>query len=978
MKRLLDPWNSNKRPSKSFSFTDWGPPPHIIPVPVNGYGTISLQSLADSYTESEASYGPSMVIGLGDSGIRVLEQWLAQVAEVSPSSLALFRVLAISTHPLNVKRPYGIELRQLVLEKGSVIKGGNTQNRRFAVFSQFRDATTFRQFHEWAQGSLLSLPHGIQAFILASAEEPEISLVGPVLQVLRLLPGDTNPYLNVTVLLALYANQANKGISSGESYSALREIGRFTFGGLHKMPEMPGMKGTVVRSALIDHLLLFDEERYGREVGFSTTELKKNPSQAISESLFAFCHPSARPFWENLLTDAGTSGKYRHEAHEPVADSVGIRTIYVPLSEIQDYLAIRLARAVIFGEAEQDVRYQFTSPTGIPVANDNRAELFARSWLIDKGPNTHPIFEWIWTIQRPQDLRSLPDFSYDFKELYGAKVSHAILRFLSDPGELDGLPTASLVVKKQEERFSMLLDWAQQLRLDTEEILNRQRLIDMLAKWKMTANVLGKSLSNWQHVLSRSAIISAPEEKETSWPENRESSAWNSDINLQSDWSDFKVNNEGGSSAIHHETLPAFLNYAQTEAKNKLLASARDRIRMSFTEDAQDLLREVDLYYSDTVRPELSHYGLNISPTYKSMRERLAWWIKLEPSREPELLLVCWPGNMGVEAGAPPPVSACFSCFDIEKLANALMDLAVICLHGIKDDLTGVWFRNRIKRVAPELQQSSEEVFLNYDPNFSNSSSNPERRRYYLVAHNKSLTGEFRKVVFPNRMPFELNELEGGDPARFTSIAIRTGIPFSSINRLREWYASYNHLERYHLFPQEQLAAKYEALALRKLGLKALFPPDLTLLLADGQLVTLFCQALICRMISLQSDETGQLRHWALQPVGDFAPLPLTDNPSEGLIDAFRRFTLELPNDPHSQYNPHNHFHSNQRKVFLKSLRIEAEEIRRKDFKKLQDDFNQGILAEWKARGEHDALAHAFSIILELELGEPVWSGWPG
>jgi hypothetical protein len=167
----------------------------------------------------------------------------------------------------------------------------------------------------------------------------------------------------------------------------------------------------------------------------------------------------------------------------------------------------------------------------------------------------------------------------------------------------------------------------------------------------------------------------------------------------------------------------------------------------------------------------------------------------------------------------------------------------------------------------------------------------------------------------------------------------------------------------------------YEDLIARSLGEKIVLSPDFILALTDGQLVTLFCQALFCKLIRVENSDERHSPFWQVQALQKFAPLELASVSATGLFDAFRAFTLELPNDLNVELNPTRHFHGGRRSEFLASLQNEIHSIRRGEkFKSLQVEFKNGVLAEWKSRS--DLLSRSFAALLQVELEEPVWEGW--
>ncbi len=946
---------NNQSGNEKSPFKKWGSPSsQMIPVPAGRPEIFPLSGLsADSHSLS-ANLGPSIVIGLGDTGALALCQWLEQTAHYENGSFDNVHVLSLSVSNQKPLPQRWLHVRQIAFAEGNSDKNLNP-------LDAFRQAAFIRRFREWLRSALVNM-RDIQVFIVASAAEPEISLLGPILQILRASPDSSiSPYLNITALLSLSSAKLGGGIPQGESYAALREISRFTFSGWHKTMELPGRKENVIRSALLDHLFLFDENIFRVQ---SDNAFDSGLGQALSEALFFLNHPSSKEFWGMLRNDA--AGQFRQEYHQPVAHTMGIKTFFVPLIEMQSYLAARLAHAVLFGEHPQDVMRQLIPPQSASSVDTVSVEALARRWLIDNGPGAHPVFEWLWNVQVPNELVT-PDVTVLYNDLYAVKVSHCLAKFLNEPGDGGKFKTAAFVLRTHAQRFEKILS-----SLDNNQSLRQDNFSHMLRHWKKASEYLEKSLGKWWEVFTPSSIEDA-----TLTPSDQNSFKGVTNTRLRLDWQ--KATQDGSVPLLAPEqTISDLLRKEKEKTKKNLEQVAGGKVRFALTHNTQAHIEEVEKYYKDTVRPEMSHLGMQVGNAFKWVRNRLSWWVRLEPSQEPELLLVCWPSNVDVETDAKPSSEYCYFYEDKQKIVDAVILLASTQISGMTEDLTGAWYTRRLEDAAVGLRDKTEEVFLSYDENIVSDYVNADRRRYYLVGKNKELTGRFIKPIFPYRTPAEVNELDGNDPTRFTVLTTRLNIPFSAIRDINKWYEAYNHLMHLHTYPQERLATVYEDLIVRRLGEKILLSPDFVLTLTDGQLVTLFCQALFCKLIRVENNDAKRSPHWQVQSLGVFASLDLAPVSANGLLDAFRAFTLDLPNDPNVELNPANHFYSGRRNDFLKTLHAEVRSIRRSEnFKSLQTEFNNGILADWEKKSERgDLLFRSFVALLKVELEEPVWEGW--
>ncbi len=929
----------NQPKNEKSPFEGWVDPPKVSEIPA---GRVAITSLPAGNQSMSAALGPSIVIGLGATGHAVLNQWLEQMTHYESGAFVHVRILSLSVENRQPLPDVAAQTHQIVF--GNSVKGGH-------CLDAFLEAAVLRKFYDWLRIALLAM-RDAQVLIVGSLEDPEIHLLGVVLQILRSFP-DSKPhsFLNIIALLSLSSVKKNQGISTGERYAALREAGRFTFSGLHKTFNLPVSNDSTFQSALLDHLFLFDESAFD-----AATEFNKGLGQALSETLFFLNHPASKPFWETLKTDNG--GELRRRHHQPFAQTMGIKTFFIPIAEIQSYLALRLSYAVLFGERRaQDAADQFVSQQKSSRIDPSYVEATARRWLVDGGVGYHPVFQWLWTFH-PSNQSALPEIHTGYHDLYSFKVSHSLVKFLNEPSPDNRLEIAELAIHLHVQHFEKLLTVLSTLASAQPFLL--EELKDMLRVWKKAAEGLQDALGQW-----RKSFLVDP----STPPANQEKLSNSSLSQISLNWKTAQQASDNTTAG----TIQSMIQRRLRTAEKTLLSVTGDKVRFTLTYDANAPLGEVENYYADSIRPELSHLGLPVGAAFRAVRNRLEWWIRLIPSRAPELLVVCWHGNATATSGQPNP-EYCYSYNDKQKLVDAIVNFAATQSGGY-DDLTGEWYTRSLRRSAAVVHGKTEEVFLRYDENIS-SKLTGDRRNYYLVGKDKVITGNFLKDMFPLRLPSDVKELDGYDPTRFTVMASRFSIPISALHDVNQWYDSYNHFSGFHASAQERIAAIYEDRIFREQGTKILFTPDFVLMLFDSQLITLFCQALFCKIIRLQNKGMGNPPAWQVSPLTGFDALDLeTPSSPDGLLEAFRKFVLEMPNDPALTLNPSRHFHLNRRPSFLSALLKETRAMRGGDkFKALQNEFKNGILAEWQKR--NDPFSASFAALLQIELIEPVWEGW--
>lgn len=971
LRTLFEPLRSARDAQRKFE--NWPPPPPIKPVPAGKSGILSIPGLPADSKPDEHKYGPAIIIALGGTGEITLRQWLDKLAQDPAGPQSGLRILLITNQAVQAFPNGMVKVRLLGLERAPVtmtISRAALRTRRAEMSELFQQVINYKRFHEWLQDNLTDLYGEIQVFVVGSLAEPIIGVLGDVLQILRTLPKSLvrpNPFASITALLAL--NSPLPGaLSKEEVFAAQREIGRFTFNGPHVMATSFGIS-PVIRTALLDHLF-FIENSAASHSGANQSDFETG--QAIAETIFTLTHPSARPIWENLSNDLPQSGELRRETHQAVSHSLGIATLFVPLDVIQNYIAARLAYAAVFGEradALEGLIHQGTPSEDL----QKEARLIARRLLLD-GPCKHPLFEWLWEANGPADLLTVPALSRDYIAVFQAQLSHGLVNFLNNtPADLNHLHAA---LEYLNDHLLHMNEWFRQAKVPNADAPERLTFQFLLNKWRETVQHFINAIQDWQQVFGSTV----GEFDETSGSEQH--ADWRKGKSTPADWraqmtSPASQVSGPVTSPQQPENLSGFLQKTQQAAERTIVELSKGRICRAVASDPTGDLKELEDYYTGTIRPELSRYIKENSVAFTGVHECLGWWVSLAPNRSPELLLVCWPSSVSGDQEEPPS-EACFKPDDIERLGQALLRLGWTQAQMRAADLTGPWFRKRIGKMADFLRRAAK-AFISYDDNRVAALTTAATRRSYLISYDPLLNRDYLQDVFPNTPRFELNELSGGEPFRFTALTLRLNIPLDAIIPIRQAYEIYREKsqEPLHLYSQEANAVLYERYIWKNGRMKILLPPELVTSLAEHQLVTLFCQAVFCKVIDIAHDKNGQDPHWTVASVGNFARLPLKPANKDGLLQAFCCFALELPNNPEVELNQANHFHSTRRKEYISTLtKVVKERSFQPGIKTYREKFRKKTLTEWQQRGESDLLAKAFAYLLSSELDEPLWRGW--
>lgn len=965
-------------------YTSWPPPPLIKPLRSRAE---NLTPAANTLIEDseEIPYPPTLVIALGKTGEQVLRLIAQKISQNTTSGSAAIRALLISDGLVSDFPSSGRQIRVLELQQPDTLyipKNTPTCERAKPVVL-FQQVYNYKRYQDWLQENLLDLGTGIQVFFTGSLADPTTGIIGDALQILRHFPqnlGRANLFNRVCVFLTTDSTNTVT-LPEEERFAAAREIGRFTFSGPHRMNTTFGYSN-VVESALLDYFFLVDNTLPS---GFSR-QGKIDPAQLLAEALFSMIHPSAASLWENLLNDLRFSASIREESHQAVVHSVGVATLYIPLQQIRRYLAARLGYAALFGERK-------SKDEGLLSLKDSieQPERIARQWLLQGGSH-HPVFEWLLGLSSSADFNQIPDLDQEYDMAFASQMAHGLHTWLNRDGT--SLPLTLQGLKWLNAHLARCQEWLEKGK--TSHTDAAKKLQTRLKNWQQTVQAFSAELEKWKDALLASSPKDIPATTEvgsSDWRNWRTSSTHkltDTSSSTSTNWRNWR-SSENAVSSQETPTVPTtassvlmMLHQRRAEAEADLRAASNDRIYRSALIEKEEDLAELEKYYSDTVRPELSSADREPSPVFTRVRQRLEWWIRLPDPHSPQILLVCWPASAYGQAF--PPENYCFRPEQKQALVDAILQLSLSQTNSLEADLTTKWFGSRVRSQIDFLRRA-EDAYLRYDHNIASKYKDAATRRSYLISHDKTLSLALLHDVFPETPRFALNVLENGSRSRFTALTFRMNIPFDAVLKLQEYKQTYKQSapETLHLYPQERAAAGYEK-RWWKLRREELFiPPEITVLLAEPNLVSLFWQSLFSGLIqSIRNELTGEA-WWQVSalPVElppnaspEFPPLPLAPVQPNGLLLALRRFALELPNAADVTHNPQNHFHPQRRDRYISLL---TEETRSRLFTSQAMQARESLkpkIESWKQQALRDPLANAFSAILECEWEEPVWLKW--
>ncbi|MEI7987721.1 MAG: hypothetical protein WCI88_01675 [Chloroflexota bacterium] len=831
----------------------------------------------------------------------------------------------------------------------------------------FRKAANYQPIYYRLSDILKELHNGVRVILIGSLAEAEIGFFGDVLQALRLIIKnmDHNPCSFITALLS-FVSPEPPDLEDNEMYAALREIGRFTFSGIHWMEAPIGLNSGVVDSALLDNLFLVDDQ------ALPAGSFENGVGKALAEFLYTILHPSFRSVWEADFSNAiSKAGNYRKDNHRPCINSFGIATLHLSLAELKNYITYRLSYAGLYGERKDGNSDGFLSNARQPI--HETGEDLARRWLIN-GAMSHPIFRWFLDTA-DNNLHPLPPIHHNSYHLpFQIQLSQGIKDTLNSdqPGRLTQVQAALGWLKSRLSKFSERLE---KLPVQNPNDIKKTEISNLMMAWMETVRDLSEQLFRWEKVLYEAPSLMSNLSNESlgkntpsikrpweQWKEPLENTENNLEITQQS--------------LLLTESIETILLHEMRNTEKELQKSTDSLISQSVIDSGNGALNEVKKFYEDTIRPELSQFRNENSQQILRVRERLGWWIDNRPGRQPVIYLICVPVDM---SGLPDETYR----YTPEKhtgLIDTLHDVARAQVRELTVYLVGrdSWFHKRVEASLASLEPARKPL-LAYDQD--------------MAAHGEFVTVEQylngpewisnldTKKIFPLTPNNLLNILNSGEATRVTALGIYYNIPMEATERIRQIRGAYRQNGNLHLYPQEQNAVIYERKIKKLLRLdnKEELAPELTLALVNQELVTLFCQALFCRLIDLRTNNGGK-KEWALKSLSNgsrFDALPLAiaddkDNYTDSLLSALTRFALELPCEFKGRQEYNNPFHNTHAEAFIRTLKETVDAIRKQpEYARKTEVFKTKYLARIKSQGTQNALARTFAFLLEVELCDP-------
>lgn len=931
----------------------WPPAPYIDhAVPTPPLGTVSKSKMELPTRVSVRR--PTLVIALGRAGEAVLHDWNARLTQDSANLGDSLWVIWVGEREEEIPiPPYCFTFNRLLIppRKQRAQQGG----ARGAAHEAFRSAENLQNFARLAHRATNTLGGEAHIVVVGSLAEPIIGVIGDVLQVLHEGGGSHK----VLVLLTTSSPEGSWSLSTEEMYAAAREIGRFTFQGTHWMPSLPPEQrgpNSAVHRALIDHFFLLEEP--------DGLPFEQSIVHAISEMLLLLTHPAGDQLW-NSFSQQRNALERQGVLTEATCHTLGIVTLYIPLNEMQDYFASRLAKAALYGERRSDKGPLVTSPQ--PQIDEATVYRHIKGWLVNSPPE-HPLFNELFANPPyPPTLGQIPRLEVEpFAEVFQVKVRNGLLKLLNDYEGTDRLLLAEAILRCLKE-YIQVLQRSLPAQTHRDSSAGMQDLKFILEHWLKTARHLHDQIVAWQRVLLPDQVPSLGGAQPTSG------------IRIPS--LSLRPTPRGEEEGLAN--LWAMLEQERDKCRTALKGSVRSIFRRPVTADNSQGISPADQFYETHLRPELGQHGAIGGASYlRAIQKRLAWWIQLNPNKEPQLRFVCVPPDEEW-VGGDPPESASFGPVngDIRELYRTILKIAHAQVRDVGSTLEGEWLRQRISRVG--LVGEKVERLLTFDGNRAAQlrRNMPVDKIAYLATPSSDLARYCEQAfqLQDVQRSIELGRLE----AQVTVLKIWFGVPLRSIDMFRKGYRVYQQrAHTLHLYPQEQNAARYERyhpeghadrLAERE---DIQLHPRLVMTLWNPQLVSLFFQALFYGLIERQERTLSgrEEEWWVVRQVEGYGVLDLKPaTQAEGLLEAFEEWGLKKPLDPDLHMRPPQHPFNNL-EDYMRALNAAIENLRRIPLRKgHRQDFEQREMDQLLKWAENDPLGKSFLHLLECEWDNPVW-----
>jgi len=915
--------------------------------------------------DREEEYPPGIIIGLGNTGQVILEQWLYLLSETE-----------LNTQNLKASILYNDNSSQAFDSSTDIVKRKDFNLYRKNITTTDVDLSS-REYQQHCFNHVANLPNintylsrmvqtlrsDIRVYIVASLREPIIGVTGDLLTLLHQIRKNSFFQIDsVTAILTLDVPDNTLQLDDADIYAALREISRFAIKGVQVLNPAVRDFSEVVDANLIDHIFLTDQGD-NTPTNEGQGDFRHGTAQHISEFLFTLAHPSAAMIWEHLPNVQTRAASIQENIADVVLHTYDIATLYFPTGLFRDYASRHFAKAVLYGH-NQDRGLFSSANSQIEISK------LISSWMRTR-PYDAEFFQWLFRNAYPdsKDFNKLPILDQRFGALFVDKIIYHLNRFLYRDGTLVDAWRIARWLKNRCEKVISDLGEPETIRNAPSNVQAFSRLmkeiegalIDLDRQIVLWIKFYAPGFYSEQSVRISNEDSSNPfEGRESSLARKVEPSNPFETVTRQT--SPDRI------SKIDPQpiSLRKVLDDQLIEIAAELSQAASGNFRQSMLSNSQQTNNvdkaEMDKLYSD----------LPLDTHLENARKRVGWHFSVQgKTKRISLDVVCLPYNWQKNADKE---GALFAAQKADRFLGQLIQYCEYELRNVSTHITTAWFDKNVEhqvgyflaRNLTLLEYDAEKLHREFD-------SEVGHRFGYLVARNDDLANKYTVSTFSHLPDETVTPIASGERTRISKIEITANIPLTTVTKYLATYQDYKFADarHLHLYPQEQ-NAKYFEKRIRSLGWgqqDIRLTPQITMMLADKSLVDLFFQALFTGVIKHHAVE-GILREeqWGIVPLGEFIQVDLAAV-QEGILGAFRSFVIELPNTNLEMPHP---FHPRLRQQYLETIRYEIQKRQRiQEYQKHYGDAKDKLLPEIEKLGKSDTCQRDLAEIMKVALESP-------
>lgn len=435
---------------------------------------------------------PTIIIGLGDSGKKIIESVYRNIS-LDASALSILSFVSIySKNNSNEKNNMGtgkIPISQIELVSSKTSRGKILEDyRRSDIPNILRDSIV-SNFDKSGSNS--------QIILAASLGELEASLIGDTLYRLRV----DSALQNFTVYLCLSINSSSSGnqIRNEEIYAGLREISRLGTYGYHIMG-LPNEKINIKR--VYDYLFIFEDEKNQKD-RYAPNDPFPNAIPSMGLFIVNLINKNNYLIHQNLLQSMQNSIEKKNNNQKFLGNclSTSLRTISSPNSRIKRIIAIEL---LIYKLMNEEDGSESISRNSLNV-NWNQISMELADWFnADHLPKTAELSSLIFKNNEKEIELNLDSDLRNYIKSFRSCVHQGVRNSLAKNVNRDSFNFVDnaihLIIDRIENQIgSARLNYSQNssdelfLRLLQELLKESQDIAREIGEWKVLFNSPGKT-----------------------------------------------------------------------------------------------------------------------------------------------------------------------------------------------------------------------------------------------------------------------------------------------------------------------------------------------------------------------------------------------------------------------------------------------------------------------------------------------------